>query len=94
MQKLLIYIKANCYLLINEDTKEIKESLDEIIAKYPEILQMHGFYIDEDINLITFDLIVDFDANRSDVKDKVLEEIRNKYPKYQFDAILDADYSD
>ena len=55
---------------------------------------MHGFYIDEDINLITFDLIVDFDANRSDVKDKVLEEIRNKYPKYQFDAILDADYSD
>ena len=78
----------------NEDAKEIKESLDEIIAKYPEILQMHGFYIDEDINLITFDLIVDFDANRSDVKDKVLEEIRNKYPKYQFDAILDADYSD
>ncbi|MBR5503302.1 MAG: cation transporter, partial [Methanobrevibacter sp.] len=78
----------------NEEAKEIKESLNEIIAKYPEILQMHGFYIDEDINLITFDLIVDFDADRSDVKDKVLEEIRNKYPKYQFDAILDADYSD
>ena len=26
--------------------------------------------------------------------EKVLEEIRNKYPNYQFDAILDADYSD
>ena len=78
----------------NEEAKEIKGSLNEIIAKYPEILQMHGFYIDEDINLITFDLIIDFDANRNDVKEKVLEEIRNKYPNYQFDAILDADYSD
>ena len=78
----------------NEEAREIKGSLNEIIAKYPEILQMHGFYIDEDINLITFDLIIDFDANRNDVKEKVLEEIRNKYPNYQFDAILDADYSD
>ena len=39
-------------------------------------------------------LIVDFDADRSVIKEKVLDEIRNKYPKYQFDAILDADYSD
>ena len=76
------------------ESMEIKESLLKIIGKYPEILQMHGFYIDEDINLITFDIIVDFDANGHEVKEKVLEEIRNKYPNYQFDAILDADYSD
>ena len=78
----------------NEEYEEIKNSLNEIIAKYPEVLQMHGFYVDDAINLITFDLIVDFDADRIDVKDKVLDEIRNKYPNYQFDAILDADYSD
>ena len=41
------------------------------------------FIWDEDINLITFDLIVDFDANRDEVKAKVLDEIRNKYPDYQ-----------
>ena len=78
----------------SEETRKIKESLNEIIAKYPEILQMHGFYMDEDLNLITFDLIIDFDANRGEVKDKVLKEIQDKYPNYQFDAILDADYSD
>ena len=76
------------------ESMEIKEDLLKIIGKYPEILQMHGFYIDEDINLITFDIIVDFDANGHEVKEKVLEEIRNKYPNYQFDAILDVDYSD
>ena len=55
---------------------------------------MHGFYMDDDLNLITFDLIIDFDANRAEVKEKVLKEIQDKYPNYQFDAILDADYSD
>ena len=78
----------------NAEYNEIRDSLNEIIAKYPEILQMHGFYVDDAINLITFDLIIDFDADCSDIKDKVLEEIRNKYPNYHFDAILDADYSD
>jgi divalent metal cation (Fe/Co/Zn/Cd) transporter len=78
----------------SEETREIKESLNEIVAKYPEILQMHGFYMDDDLNLITFDLIIDFDANRAEVKEKVLKEIQDKYPNYQFDAILDADYSD
>ena len=78
----------------SEETRKIKESLNEIIAKYPEILQMHGFYMDDDLNLITFDLIIDFDANRAEVKEKVLKEIQDKYPNYQFDAILDADYSD
>ena len=78
----------------SEETRKIKESLNEIVKKYPEILQMHGFYIDEDFRLVTFDLIIDFDANRAEIKDKVLDEIQNKYPDYQFDAILDADYSD
>lgn len=78
----------------NEEVREVKESLEEIVAKYPEVLQMHGFYLDDDINLITFDLIIDFEANSHEVKEKVLEEIRSKYPKYHFEAILDADYSD
>lgn len=73
---------------------KIKEDLIEIIKNYPEILEMHGFYVDDDINLITFDIIIDFNANSHKVKEKVLEEIRNKYPNYQFDALLDADYSD
>ena len=68
--------------------------MHQIQIKYPEILQMHGFYMDDDLNLITFDLIIDFDADRAEVKEKVLKEIQDKYPNYQFDAILDADYSD
>lgn len=77
-----------------EEYKKIKDDLKHIISKYPEILEMHGFYIDDEIKLITFDIIVDFDANREKVKDKLLDEIGKSYPHYKFDAILDADYSD
>ena len=78
----------------SEESKKIKRDLEEIIEKYPEVLQLHGFYVDNDIDLITFDLVIDFDAERYEIKEKILDEIRNKYPKYQFDATLDADYSD
>lgn len=77
-----------------EEYKKIKDDLKSIINKYPEILQMHGFYIDDEMKLITFDIIVDFDANREEVKSKVLEEISGLYSDYTFDAILDADFSD
>lgn len=79
---------------IMKKLEKSRKAFNEIVAKYPEILQMHGFYMDVDLNLISFDLIIDFDANRADVKEKVLKEIQDKYPNYQFDAILDADYSD
>ena len=77
-----------------EEHKKIKEDLQKIVSRYPEILQMHGFYLDERTNLITFDIIVDFKAESGDIKEKVLEEIRALYPQYTFEAILDADYSD
>lgn len=77
-----------------EESKKIKDNLKNIINRYPEILQMHGFYIDDEMKLITFDIIVDFDANREEIKAKVLEEISTSYPDYKFDAILDADFSD
>lgn len=79
----------------NEEYAEIKKELTEIIKKYPEIIQMHGFYVDPDLNLITFDLIIDFEAETPDeIKNNVLKEIRELYPSFLFDAILDKDYSE
>ena len=34
------------------------------------------------------------DGGAIGIKTKVLEEIKTTYPKYTFDAILDADFSD
>ena len=74
---------------------EIKEELGKIIKEFKEVLQMHGFYVDEETNNIFFDLIIDFKAKNSDeIKEKIINAIKEKYPKYNYNIILDLDVSD
>lgn len=72
--------------------KKMRESVVEILKNYPTVKQMHGFYLDEEYNLVTFDLIFDF--AEKDVESKA-EEIRKKfkklYPKYNVFVVLDTD---
>ncbi len=79
----------------DEKTAKIKNELEEIIKKYKTILQLHGFYLDTVNNTIMFDLIIDFnEKNAKEVKNKVIEEISEKYPEYNYSAIIDKDFSD
>ncbi len=72
----------------------IRETVEEVIAKRPEILQMHGFYVERETQHIMFDLIVDFQADARQVRNGVLEELSARCPDWHFDIILDSDYSD
>lgn len=73
----------------------IKESAIEIINGYPSIIQFHGFYVDVDLKLITFDLIFSFEEKESEQKVKEIEKLLNiKYPDYNFHIIIDVDYSE
>lgn len=68
--------------------------VEQTVKKYPEILQMHGFYADTESQRVLFDLVVDFEADAKDIREKVLIELENLCPQMQFDIILDSDYSD
>ena len=79
----------------NEQHVKIKNELIKIIKKHKEILQMHGFYVDEENKIVSFDLIIDFKAESKDnIKDEVLKEIKEKYSDYNYNVILDTDFSD
>ena len=78
----------------NEKYKDIRSDLESIIGKYPEIKEMHAFSVYEEDNLITFDLIVDFSADRKEIKEKILDEIKSKHPQFNYAIIDDFDYSD
>lgn len=74
---------------------EIKNELTKIIQKYKEIIQMHGFYVDEESKTISFDLIIDFKAeSKEKIRDEVIKEIKEKYSEYNYYVILDTDISD
>ena len=78
----------------NEKYANIRSELENIAGRYEEVIEIHGFYVDETQNLATFDIIVDFDADREKVKSKILKEISEKHPEFNYFIIDDYDISD
>ena len=79
----------------DEQSRNIKEKLEQTINQYPEVLQMHGFYVDTENKSVLFDLIIDFECdNISETKQKIIESLRTEYPEYEFNINIDADFSD
>lgn len=78
----------------NNKFDDIRNDLYEIASKYEEIIEIHGFIVYETQNLITFDMIVDFDADREKVKSRILKEIEQRHPQYTYQVIDDYDMSD
>ena len=77
------------------DVREIREDIDKVISEHEEVLQVHGFYVDEEIKLVNFDLVLNFDAkNRKEVYAQIVREIQELHPDYRFQVVLDADITD
>ncbi|MCR5753451.1 MAG: cation diffusion facilitator family transporter [Acetatifactor sp.] len=91
-----IILTVGIYASNNSDEKllEIKEELAKVVGNHPEILQMHGFYGEEESKNVTCDLIFDFNADAQKLRRQVEETISAKYPEYHFSILIDADFSD
>ena len=85
------------YSVNTKDKKVInaKKEITKIVFSHKGILQMHGFYIDEEDKYISFDIIIDFKVkNREEVYQKIYDEVQKKYKGYKIDITLDIDVSD
>lgn len=79
----------------DEKYAEMKDKLVQLTAGYPDILQMHGFYVDTEKMLVSFDLIIDFKSERkAEISNGLIEQMKQLYPEYDFAVILDSDFSD
>ena len=79
----------------SEEYKEIKNYISEVLNNYKNIIQMHGFYVDEEYKSISLDLIFSFDELEPDKKvEEIIHKLKKKYQKYEFNIILDTDISD
>lgn len=78
----------------SEIAKEIKTAISQEIRKYPTILQLHGFYCDEKNKVVSFDIVLDFDdKDPLATREAILSSLKEKYPDYQFIAVIDQDIS-
>ena len=72
-----------------------QEQIRGIISGFPEILQMHGFYMDRAEKEIRFDIVISFDAkDRSAVYQKVCEQVQEAFPDYRLQITPDTDFSE
>lgn len=73
---------------------EMRETLKRAVLDCPHILQMHGFYLNEEEKRVRFDVIVSFDApDRKEAYRKVSETVQALYPGYTFQIAMDTDFS-
>ena len=97
-----VYIENGTILTIgiyasnnNDDCQEIKKDIITIIRDINGVKQYHGFYLDEELKIISFDLVIDIS-----IKDPypIIKEVKDKlneiYKDYEIFIALDRDYSD
>ncbi len=79
----------------NQKAVEIRENLKKNILQNPYILQMHGFYLNEEKKTIRFDVIVSFDApDRKEAYKETVKTARTLYPEYDFQIAMDTDFTE
>jgi len=71
------------------------ENVRKIVMDHEGVLQMHGFYLDEKLRSMSFDIIIAFDApDRKGLFGHIEDEIAALYPEYQVHITMDLDLSD
>ena len=90
-----IVLTVGIYSSTDSKYEDMKKYVIKLIQQYKTILQIHAFYVEEEKNIVSFDLVFDFEEQEPD---RIIEEIKGKlkekYPKYNYVVILDKDFSD
>lgn len=98
-----VYLKYGVILTIgiyatnssNPRIKEIKKDVHDLIKEYKNIQQIHGFYVDEKLKIVSFDIVIDFDEEHPDqLVEQIKDKLKEKYQEYNFVIVVDKDFTD
>ena len=99
---ILMYTKYNTIMTVgiyaentsDENSKTIYESVLAIIKNYNTVLQVHGFYVDNDKKIINYDLVISFDDKAPlETIQKIKKETEEKNPEYNVIINYDQDFT-
>lgn len=78
----------------NGSAAKMRESVYDAVLTIEHVLEIHGFFVNEEKKTIRFDVIVSFDAkDREAVRQKVCEKVHEMYPEYALEIVLDTDFA-
>ncbi|MCR5716793.1 MAG: cation diffusion facilitator family transporter [Lachnospiraceae bacterium] len=79
----------------NDKALKLKSELTKLVMSFEYVIQMHGFYYNEEDHFVSFDAVVDFDApDRNGVQESIYEAVQAQYPELNFVIKMDDDVSE
>ena len=79
----------------DEEIIKIRKDIKEVLKEFPQVTQMHGFYVDQDNKSISFDIIISYDEkNPNEIRNQIFERISALHPEYNYFIVLDKDITD
>ena len=77
------------------EIKAIKDDLIKIVSSDDNINQFHGFYVDRETKLVSFDIIINAGYEKhAELVEEIKKKISELHPDYNFYVIEDLDISD
>lgn len=79
----------------DEHLMKMRNEIAGLVVDHKHILQIHGFYVDEERKKIIFDVVVDFDEqDREGLIAHIVSDVKEALPGYDVEVTIDNDISD
>ena len=79
----------------DESITHIYEKVRQLSMSEDGVLQIHGFFVDQEKKRINFDLVIDFDVeDRKGLIQHIKKKVEGEFLEYNIDITLDNDISD
>ena len=64
--------------------KSMKAAVEKIATEYATLKQVHGFYVDDDAKMLSFDMVFEFSEEDSEkIAKEICEKVKKLYPGYK-----------
>ena len=96
-EKYNIFLTVGIYAINSKDKTalDMQEQIRTVIAKYKNIMQMHGLYIDRTLKIIQFDILVSFmEEDVITLRQEVITDINEIFTDYDIEINIDRDITD
>ena len=79
----------------DEHLMQMRNEIAGLVVDHKHILQIHGFYVDEERKKIVFDVVVDFEEqDREGLIEHIVGDVKEALPGYDVQVTIDNDISD
>lgn len=83
------------YNTTNTEAIRKREEVRELIMAHEGVLQMHGFYANEEDRVMHFDVVIAFSVeDREALHEHIIEDVKRRYPGWDVTTNLDVDLCD